>query len=157
MEKYLQILEESLIKKEGLLNEILACSKRQEKLLCEERLDFEQFDELVNKKDGYVDELVRLDEGFEKLYANVSTQLNKNRDLYKNEISRMQKSITGITEKSIQIQALEARNKSALEKCFMKERSNLRTGRQSSAAAYNYYRNMSYGNVSGASILDEKN
>ena len=72
MEKYLQILEESLIKKDGLLNKILTCSKRQEELLREERLDFEQFDDLVNEKDGYVDELVRLDEGFENLYANVS-------------------------------------------------------------------------------------
>lgn len=157
MDKYLQILEESLIKKDGLLNKILACSKRQEELLREERLDFEQFDDLVNEKDGYVDELVRLDEGFENLYANVSAELNKNRALYKNEIGRMQKSIAGITEKSVEIQALEARNKSALEKCFKKERSNLRTGRQSSAAAYNYYRNMSYGNVPGSSILDEKN
>ena len=157
MQKYLQILEESLKKKNALLDKILASSKKQEVLLNDEKLKLEEFDTLVDEKDQFVDELTKLDEGFETLFQNVKAELDGNKSLYKEEIGRMQKQITDITEKSVQIQALEARNKVALENHFRKERNSLRTGRQSSTAAYNYYKNMSYGNIPAPSVLDEKN
>lgn len=157
MDNYLHVLEESLIKKNTILDQIYSCSEKQEQLLKEEDFSFENFDQIVEEKDGYVEELTKLDDGFETLYNRVSTQLSENRAKYGQEISRMQKLIAGITEKSVGIQALEARNKASLEQMFQRKRDSLKVNRQSSKAAYDYYKNMNNGSIPVSQYMDQKN
>ena len=66
----------------------------------------------------------------------------------------MQELISEITEKSVSIQAQEARNKGMIENYFARERGQLRQSRQVSKAAYGYYKSMSNGVSS--QLLDQK-
>ncbi len=156
MENYLKILEDSLKRKLEILDELTGYSKEQEALLKEETLALGKFDELVDKKDVLIQELTRLDTGFETLYSNVGEQLKQNRAAYKPQIQRMQQMITRITEKSVGIQTLEERNKRAVEAYFKKEHEKINSNRRASKAAYDYYKKMNGGNIVNSSIMDQK-
>ncbi len=156
MERYISILEESLEKKSRLLDRIAESSDRQRELLARERMDPEAFDECVDEKGRLIEELESLDEGFEALYDRVREELEGNRARYRTQIERMKKLITAITEKSVSIQATEARNKKRLEEYFSGERAGIGSGRKSSRAAYDYYKSMSKGSSIAPQFMDHK-
>lgn len=153
---YLEILEESLQKKSAVLDEIIEYNRSQEKLLMIEKITMEDLDANMEQKDGLIRKLTELDEGFEVLYGRVKEQLSGNKDAYKVQIRRMQELISQITEKSVSIQAQEARNKKLIEDYFLKERSQLRQGKQASKAAYGYYKNMSNTGAMLSQFMDQK-
>lgn len=155
IENYLQILEESLCKKIQVLDEIISYNNAQEKLL-KETVSVEELDANMQKKDELIQKLLKLDEGFEALYERVREQLLANKQAYKTQIKTMQDLISQITEKSVSVQAQEARNKQLVENYFAQEKSQLRQGRQASKAAYDYYKNMSNTNVVPPQIMDQK-
>lgn len=156
LENYLDILEDSLQKKVAVLDEIASHSCEQEKLLKQEKLDLEAFDVQVEKKDELIQKLLKLDEGFELLYDRVREQLQTNKEQYKTQIVHMQQLIAQITDKNMSIQAQEARNKKMVEDYFAKEKNAIRTGRQASKAAYDYYRNMNNANQVPPQFMDQK-
>lgn len=139
---YLNILEDSLKKKIEVLNRIGEVNDAQTEVLKGESPDLEAFDQMMEEKDLYIDELTKLDEGFEALYDNVKQELIGNRQKYADQIKRLQELITQITDKSVSIQAQEARNKALVENCFKKKRQELGNSRKNSQAAYGYYQNM---------------
>lgn len=153
---YLTVLEESLIKKNAILDSIQEASRKQNELLKCEKLDLESFDELVEEKDGYLKKLEKLDEGFEILYDKVKQELLENRARYAEQIKRMQQLISQITEKSVSIQAQESRNRDMVTAYFKNERKALGQGRKSSKAAYGYYQNLSKANQEASRIMDLK-
>ena len=71
MENYLQVLEESLYKKLDVLGRIETLCARQEQILSEEIVSEEAFDSSIEKKGVLIDELAKLDEGFETLYGHI--------------------------------------------------------------------------------------
>lgn len=156
MENYLGILEESLQKKLKVLEDISVYNQEQEKLLRKENTSLEELDENMNLKDELIQKVTALDEGFETLYERVKEQLLVNKDAYKEQIQRLQQLISQITEKSVSIQAQEARNKKQIEDYFKKERSGIRQNRQSSKAAYNYYKSVNNTNVVMPQMMDQK-
>lgn len=156
MDNYLGILEESLQKKRKVLDEIAAYNQEQEQLLKKEKVSLEELDENMKHKDELIQRLTELDEGFETLYERVREQLLVNKDAYKEQILRLQQLISQVTEKSVSIQAQEARNKRLIDDYFKKERSQLRQNRQSSKAAYNYYKNVNNTNVVMPQMMDQK-
>ena len=111
IENYLGILEESLEKKVLVLDEIEDYTAKQERLLKQEKVSMEELDANMEQKDGLIQKLTALDDGFETLYERVKEQLSTNKDAYKNQIKRIQELITKVTEKSVSIQAKESRNK----------------------------------------------
>lgn len=139
---YLNILEDSLKKKMEVLKRISEVNDAQTEVLKEESADLEAFDQMMEEKDQYIDELTKLDEGFESLYDNVKQELIGNRQKYADQIKRLQELITQITDASVSIQAQEARNKALVENCFKKKRQELGNSRKNSQAAYGYYQNM---------------
>ena len=153
---YLTILEESLEQKAAVLDEIMGYCREQEALLKQDTLSLEEFDACVDKKDACIQKLNKLDEGFEALYERLKEQLAAGKDAYKDQIARIQQKITVITEKSVSIQTQEARNKKMVEGYFAKERKQLRQGRQTSKAAYGYYKNMNNSNEVPPQFLDSK-
>lgn len=153
---YLTVLEESLIKKNKVLDSIQEASRKQNELLKCEKLDLEQFDAYVEEKDGYIKELEKLDEGFESLYGKVREELEKNKEQYAEQIKRMQRLIGEITEKSVSIQAQESRNRDMVTAYFQNERKALGKGRKSSKAAYGYYQNLNKANQEASRIMDLK-
>ncbi len=153
---YLEILEESLQKKSAVLDEIMAYNNAQENLLKEDKVSMEALDANMDQKDRLIGKLTELDEGFEALYERIRDQLSGNKDAYKPQIRRLQELISQVTEKSVSVQAQEARNKKLVEDYFLKERNQLRQGKKASKAAYGYYKSMSNSNVVPSQFMDQK-
>lgn len=155
-ENYLTLLEESLRSKLQVLDEIQQYNLRQQEIFQAEEVDIDRFDEYVEEKGKLIDKLNSLDNGFESLYAKVSKELSENRDQYKNQIKQLQELVAKVTESSVSAQAQEARNKKLIEDFFKKTREDLGTGRKSSKAAYDYYKNMSKSAVVLPQFMDSK-
>lgn len=156
MENYLGVLEDSLGRKAVVLDDIMALSEEQEKLLKQEKLDLEAFDELIDKKDALAEELTRLDDGFETLYSRIKSQLQDNKEAYRTQITAMQKLIAEITEKTVSIQAKEERNKELLSKQLATLRQDMKQNRLTSKAAYDYYMNMGNAGAAMSQFMDQK-
>lgn len=156
MDNYLGILEESLQKKLKVLEEIAVYNKEQEQLLRKESVSLEELDKNMSHKDELIQKVTALDEGFETLYERIKEQILTHKDDYKEQIRKLQQLISQVTEKSVSIQAQEARNKKLIEDYFKRERSQLRQNRQSSKAAYNYYKSVNNTNVVMPQMMDQK-
>ena len=156
MENQLAILAESLEKKRQVLVRIQEYNKRQEQIFTEESVDMNDFDAAVEEKGKLIEELNRLDAGFEALYAKLAEQLKNNREKYAAQMKAIQQQITVIMELSVAIQAQENRNKSLMEQYFAKERSALRENRKTSKAAYNYYKTASNSAYMPPQFMDSK-
>lgn len=155
-EQYLIILLESLKKKDSVLGEILRISQRQNVILSSVPVDFEEFDRCVDDKDICIEQIVKLDAGFETLYQNVGIELREQKHKYASEIKELQKWIQAVTEKSVSIEALEKRNKALVEETLQKRRREMGDGKRSVKAAMTYYRNMNYTNVVSPQYMDKK-
>ena len=82
IENYLSVMEESLQKKDAILDCIMDACKKQENLLKEDKLSLEDFDHLMDKKDEFAKDLEKLDDGFESLYEKVGEQLKNDKEKY---------------------------------------------------------------------------
>lgn len=156
IENYLGILEESLEKKVLVLDEIEDYTAKQERLLKQEKVSMEELDANMEQKDGLIQKLTALDDGFETLYERVKEQLSTNKDAYKDQIKRIQELITKVTEKSVSIQAKESRNKKLVEEYFSNKKHEIRQGRQASKTVLNYYKSMSDTSAISSQIMDQK-
>lgn len=154
--QYISTLRDSLQKKDKILDEILRISNYQKKLLEVTPLDYEKFDNYVNDKDICIENLNKLDEGFEILYQRVSEELKANRDVYAQEILQMKQLISRITEKSVSIQTLEERNRKEMEQAILRSRKELQKGKRSVSVAQNYYKNMSNVDANVSKYMDQK-
>ena len=155
-ENYLTLLEESLQKKLQVMEEIRQYNLKQQEIFQSEKVDMDGFDEAVEEKGKLIEELSALDNGFESLYSKVKKELEEGRDKYKDQIMRLQTLVTEVTETSVSIQAQEARNKKLIEDYFRKEKENIRSGRRSSKAAYDYYKNMNRSSVVLPQLMEKK-
>ena len=82
MDTYLQMLKESLDKKIEILNQILQYEEQQQEMVKQENFDYEAFDKSVNEKVVLVDQIEALDDGFEKVYDRIRSELLLNKDKY---------------------------------------------------------------------------
>ncbi len=153
---YLTLLEESLRKKMQVMTEIQDYNLRQEEIFKSGNVDLDRFDEYVAQKGDLVDKLTALDNGFERLYAEVAEELKNDRAKYGEQIKALQSLITEVTDNSVLIQAQEARNKKLIEEYFRKEREGICQGRKSSKAAINYYKTMRKSSPGASLYLDSK-
>lgn len=156
MENYLSVLEESLRKKLQILDELTSYTMAQQDLLKAEELDYDAFDQLVEKKDPLVQMIMELDQGFETVYDRIKEQLLEHKELYAVQIRTLQNLISELTDKSVKLQAMEQRNKTAVEQQFRKSREKIRQGRQNKQAALNYYKNMNHSDFVPPQFLDNK-
>lgn len=156
MENYLQVLEDSMHKKLAVLQEIEILSRRQGELLAADPVDEEAFSNSLEEKGVLIDKLNGLDEGFEILYEKLRVQLQQEKEQYKPQIARIQQLITEVTEKSISIQAQEARNHQAAEEFFARAGEEVQRGRRSSKAAMDYYRSMNHMHSVPPQFMDKK-
>lgn len=156
MENQLSILAESLDKKIQVLREIQKYNELQEASFQDGKAKLEDFDKAVEQKGILIEKLNKLDEGFEILYAKLAEQLKDNKERYASQIADLQQKIKLVTELGVSIQAQEKRNKALVEQFFAKERHGIRRGRQSSKAAYDYYKNMSQSGYASSQFMDSK-
>lgn len=156
VKNYLQVLEESLQKKMEVLQQIEENNLWQEQILKSESVVEVDFEKTIEEKSRLIEELKKLDEGFENLYSHIKEQLLEGKERYKHQIAALQKLIVQVTEKGVSIQAQEARNKMLVEKYFAAEKQKLQKGRRSSKVAMDYYRNMKQSQVVEPQFMDKK-
>lgn len=113
-----------------------------ERYLTDPECPFDVFDETVEAKSACIDQLNQLDSGFEKLYAQVAEELDQNREDYAKEIRDMQQCIRRVTDKSVKIQAQEARNKELMREKFATIHRQAKAVRKNSRAITGYYNSM---------------
>ena len=156
MDNYLKILEESLNKKLQVLDQIQEYNEKQKQIFQSDHVDLDGFDASIEEKGNLINQITKLDDGFETLYANVAEELQGNKEKYAEQIRTLQQLVKQVTDKSVSVQAQEARNKALIEEYFAKERENIRQGRKSAKAAYSYYANLNKSEYASPQFLDSK-
>ena len=85
---YINIMIDTLKKKEALLKELKTTTIKQTSILEQEEFDADGFDATIDEKQKRIDELLKLDEGFMDLYEKVKdTLINDGKD-YAPEIEK---------------------------------------------------------------------
>ena len=141
-ETYIAIMLQSLQKKEKVLDEIIRLDDVQKKVLTDNNCTVDEFDETVEAKSACIEQLNQLDSGFQKLYAEVETEIKDNREKYSAKIKKMQECIRSVTDKSVKIQAQEARNKELLKEKIANVHKQATEVRKNSRAITGYYNSM---------------
>jgi len=153
---YLALLEDSLAKKCELLTVLMELTKEQELLFDKEKMDEEQFNRIVNDKDGQIQMLLKLDEGFEQIFQHVKDELSLHSGRYQDEISRLKSLITKITDESVQLQVMEKRNSLKIEDFFRTKRKEIKNFKASNQLVSSYYKNMTDHGSQNSYFLDQK-
>lgn len=155
-EQYLNILQDSLRKKKDVLEEIERLCRLQSEILGADPVDYDKFDQVVDDKDVCIEQLVKLDEGFELLYERVRCELQGKKEQYAAWIRETQRLITEVMDRSVAIQTLESRNRVAVERAIYRERQGIGKGKRSLNVAMDYYRSMSNSHVVQPQYMDQK-
>lgn len=140
---YIDMMADSLRRKREILQFLYDRTKRQEMLLVDEDMDTDEFKKLIDEKGVFIDELTRIDEGFDRLFGYVEKEIQANRMQYKEQIQKMQKMISEIVELGVQLQALEQQNTEHFEIFLNKKRKMIRTFHEGERTVNKYYQNMS--------------
>lgn len=153
---YLQIMQDSLLRKLELLETVEAKSLEQSEMLKEPRVDLALIDANMDEKTELIDEILSLDNGFESIYAKIRDQLLNEKEQYKNEIRTLQGLIARITEKSASIQALEGRNKAQMDTILSNRKKELQSKKNAMSVARDYYQTMNKVKYVSPQFLDKK-
>lgn len=150
------ILLQSLEKKNALLDQMIQQNGVQEEILKREEFDMDAFDASIDRQDSYVEQLEKLDQGFESVYDRVREELIENKERYRSEITRMKEQIQQITDKIVTLNAGNMRNKMLAENQFKKKRQEIGNGASKNKVAKNYYNNMNKLNYVSPQFYDNK-
>lgn len=157
MEKtYVDIMIQSLEKKLQVLDVIIQVNQTQKELLEDMLSPVEDFDKTVEEKAALIEQMTQLDSGFEKLFERVKEELASNKEAYADSIKTMQSNIRRVTDKSMEIQAQEARNKDLMVRRFAYVKDSAKNVRTNSKIATQYYKNMMNLNHVDPQFMDNK-
>ncbi|MCR4717798.1 MAG: hypothetical protein K5656_11535 [Lachnospiraceae bacterium] len=155
-DRNLKILRDSMDKKERILNNLISMTEQQADYLASDEFEFDVFEDMMNTKDLMIDELNSVDNGFESVYNRVRDELKAHPELYKNEIRDLKNCIREITSLSVELQALEERNKNRLEQFFLSKRGEITGYRRATNKVNAYYQTMTGANSVVDSMMDRK-
>ncbi len=153
---YVDIMIQSLNKKLQVLDRIAELNIIQKEQLEDNLSEVDEFDKIVEEKATLIEQIEQLDSGFEKLFARVKDELDANKDSYADSIKTMQNYIRRITDKSMEIQAQEARNRDLMVRKFTYVKESAKTVRTNSKIATQYYKNMMNLNYVDPQFMDNK-
>lgn len=139
---YVNMMIDTLKRKESILTALYEQTREQEQLLREDEMDADRFQQLIDEKGTQIDELNKLDEGFDALFKMVEKEIVANREEYKEEVQKMQKQIGSVSELGVKIQALEHQNSDRLKAYLTRQRKTIRDFHINNKTAANYYKNM---------------
>ncbi|MBP5385159.1 MAG: flagellar protein FliT [Lachnospiraceae bacterium] len=158
-QNYLQMMIESLRKKDDVLTKIIEKNKAQAECIHDKEygeIDWDRFNVLIAEKDTLIERINELDGGFQSVYDRIKAELDKNKDSYKKEIGELQGLITKLTDKGVEIQTGEERNRARIERVLMGAKKEIRKSRKSMQAVSNYYKSMSTPEVDNTGVVDKK-
>ena len=136
---YVNMMVDSLDRKKRILEYILVKTREQESLLKDEEMDPEAFRAIIDEKGEQIDELNKIDEGFDTLFSYVEKEIKENRMTYRKQIEQMQQLIGDVSELGIQIQALEHQNSGHFKVYLANQRKLIRDFNVNSRTTTSYY------------------
>lgn len=155
-EYYLETLGVSLEQKEKVLQELTTLTEQQGRVLTVDPLDMDAFEELLRKKQKQIDQLQKLDAGFEQIYQRVREELQGHPGQYKEVVLGLQAQISRLTDMGVLLEVQERRNKEQLENVLAVSRSRIRNYKVSNQAASQYYKNMANRHQGESYFVDKK-
>ncbi|NLO09342.1 MAG: flagellar protein FlgN [Clostridiales bacterium] len=153
---YIQLLIDSLRKKQVILNELMQVTTKQQEIINSDDFEEDEFLKTITLKEEQIKSLDELDRGFEMVYDRVREELNENRMEYVSQITSLKELVTAITDLSVKLQALEKRNRPKLEALLANKRKSIKSSRLSNETVTNYYRNMTSKPESQSYFYDKK-
>jgi len=157
---YVEMLIDILAKKNDLLDEILELIYKQEKILNFdseiEKFKVDEFRDTLEEKERLIKELSHADSGFERIYDKVAEVFFIHKELYQDEITRMQGYINVITEKSISIKTCEVRNKTRLDEILEDKKGEVKEYYYNKRNIDNYTESMLEKELKGKSYFIDK-
>ena len=150
---YINILNDTLKKKEEVLLALSEATNSQSELLDAAELDIDAFNKLVDEKEKLLQKLESLDDGFMSLYEKVRDALAEDATPYVDQIKVTQELVKKQTELSTALQAAEERNKAKMAIHLARGHQKMREFRVGSQTAAAYYRNMSGKHQDGESYF----
>lgn len=139
---YVNMMVDSLNRKKRILEYILVKTREQENLLKDEEMDPDAFQAIIDEKGDQIDELNKIDEGFDTLFSYVEKEIKDNRMVYRAQIERMQQLIGEVSELGIQVQALEHQNSGHFKVYLANQRKAIREFHVNNRTTSSYYQNM---------------
>ncbi len=161
IDNYLQIMIDSLDKKEMLIDRITDKNRKQYECIKDkgyEDVDWDAFNLLVTEKDIAINHIIEIDDGFEETYNIIKDEVIANKEKYHDKVAVLKEQIGRLTDKGIAIQVDEERNRQIIDVIFNKTRQDIRKQRTGINVANAYYKTMSNSVVRAAeiSMLDTK-
>ena len=153
---YLELMKDSLVKKEKILDALLEFTKEQESLLGETDFDDDAFDDLITKKSCLIEEINKLDEGFDLIYKRIADKVKTEPALYKENIEKLQEFIRNLVDKGVEIETAERRNQIKFDMKVSKSKDKIKSYNLNSSAVTKYYSNMSGNTGESTYFLDHK-
>ncbi|QWT52166.1 flagellar export chaperone FlgN [Eubacterium sp. MSJ-33] len=153
---YVKILRESLERKQRYLTELLQLTNEQSMIAAAEKFDDARFSEIVDKKDILIDNINEIDKGFSAVYDRVRTEIQADPGSYRTDLKAIQELIRTCVDLGMQIEAVEERNRAAMEQVFATKFQGVRQMKQSKTVANKYYKSMANGMVNDSLLYDKK-
>lgn len=154
--QYLNNMIDGLERKLQILDNLTMLTEQQQSIVSKETPDWDAFDQTVDKKAELIDELTALDDGFSAIFDRIKDEALANKELYKEEIRRLQDGIRKVTDKSTSLMALEERTRKKVTDGMSEQRQKLKQNKVSSKVASNYYKSMSRINYVDPQLMDQK-
>lgn len=153
---YVNIMQESLLRKKKYLEEVLALTEEQERIAKEKKFNEGAFGDVIDKKEVLINNINEIDKGFTAVYERVRAEVLAGQDVYKEELLSMQSLIRECVELGMKIEVLEERNRATLEQVFAVGFKGIKQVKQSKQVANRYYKSMSNGMVNDSILYDRK-
>lgn len=155
-QNYVDIMIDSLTKKEELLKQIVDYNEAQQTIVTAPEFKEEAFEKNVADKGEVVEKILRLDEGFNSVFNRIKEELQNNKKEYAKDIERLKTLVASVTDLGVRIQAQELRNKQLVEKRFAQMRKELSQAKRTTSTANAYYKNVNNLNQYESHFLDQK-
>lgn len=155
-ENYVQILIDTINKKEETLSKILEITQEQEQISKAETYDSDRMEKTLNEKEIQISRLNYLDEGFQTVYDRVSSKIRNHADEYRDSILILQEKIRICTELGNAIRVLEDRNRNRFAQMFSKTKKEYSFSKNKANVAQNYFKTMNNSKVLDAYFVDKK-
>lgn len=153
---YVKILLESLYKKRNILDEIINLNNEQSKLVIDIKKNMVEYEATIEKKQLLIDELNLLDDGFQAIYVRVKGELANCADKYADEIREMKAVISELTDKSVEVQTGEEKNRQVISQQFALIRKEVKDFKDNQKVANQYYSNMQKLSYVSPQFMDKK-
>ena len=156
MESNLKRLEQNLLNQNNLLDRVHELCDRQIALLDNPEMDAEEFDACMDEQDGLLQEFDELNEEMDRLYESLKSEQLSLDGPYAVQVKSMRTLVSAIMQSFNSLQQKEQLKKQKLEAYFDCERKNFASGRKTSKAALDYFKNMNRSNVIPPQFMDQK-